>query len=219
MNFIQTWTLPIVFVLSSAHAIAAPEADPTTKLRSQLRSSLQQLRSLQSEHATLQAAHSESETRLKELELKLSQSAKQEAELEARVRSLQQAAKDSSDRHRKEIAERDQAIQKFQHALQQWQAACQQASQTAETKEQERAKLASEAIVLRREIAARETQNVALYRIADEILDRYENHALGRAILAREPFVGTTRVSIENLVQSYKDAILAQRAPSKSSHP
>lgn len=203
--------VPICLWLGAASVGAAPEEDPTAKLRAQLRSSLLQLRSLQNEHATLQAAHSELDARVKELETRLAGSQKSEADLQARVRSLLDSAKETAERQRREIAQRDAAIQQFQQSLQQWQAASQQASQTAQAKEQERARLAGEAILLRREIAARETQNVALYRIGMEILDRYENHALGRAILAREPFVGTTRVRIENLVQSYKDAILKQR--------
>lgn len=219
MTRTRHWIIPIVLGLAVATASAEPEEDPTAKLRTQLRGSLLQLRNLQSEHATLQAAHSESEARVKELETRLASSEKRQSDLQAQVQSLQNSGKETAERHRREIAERDAAIQKFQQAIQQWQAASQQASQTAQAKEQERARLAIEAILLRREIAARETQNIALYRIGLEILERYENHALGKAILAKEPFVGTTRVKIENLVQSYKDAILKQRPQPGSAQP
>ncbi|MEY3896640.1 MAG: hypothetical protein RLZZ214_2160, partial [Verrucomicrobiota bacterium] len=49
------------------------------------------------------------------------------------------------------------------------------------------------------------------FNTSNEILVRYENYALGKALGAREPFIGTTRVKIENLVQGYKDRILDNR--------
>ena len=58
---------------------------------------------------------------------------------------------------------------------------------------------------------------MALFNTAIEILDRFQNYALGKALQAREPFIGTTRVKVENLVQGYKDRILDNRiaAPAK----
>jgi hypothetical protein len=44
-----------------------------------------------------------------------------------------------------------------------------------------------------------------------EILDRYENYALGKALSAREPFIQKTRVTIETQVQDYKDTIIDSR--------
>jgi hypothetical protein len=81
----------------------------------------------------------------------------------------------------------------------------------ARTKEEERAQLASEAIVLKRTVADRETKNIALFNTSTEILERFENYALGKAIGAREPFISTTRVKVENLVQGYKDRIVENR--------
>ena len=81
----------------------------------------------------------------------------------------------------------------------------------ARTKEDERAKLAAEALALKRTITDRETKNIALFNVAIEVLDRFEKYALGKALAAREPFIGTTRVKVENLVQGYKDKILDNR--------
>jgi hypothetical protein len=54
-------------------------------------------------------------------------------------------------------------------------------------------------------------RNIALYELSNEILNRYAKFGLGLAIIAREPFIGTTRVKLENQVQDYGDRIRAMR--------
>ncbi len=49
--------------------------------------------------------------------------------------------------------------------------------------------------------------------------DRYEGYSLGKALAAREPFIGTTRVKVENLVQGYKDKILDNRIAAPADKP
>jgi hypothetical protein len=66
--------------------------------------------------------------------------------------------------------------------------------------------------VLQRRVAYLETKNVQLFTLGNEILSRYENFSLGNAISAKEPFVGVTRVKLENLVQDYSDKLLDERA-------
>ena len=111
---------------------------------------------------------------------------------------------------------RHKRIAEFTEALAKWKTGYQQASEVARAKEDERAKLAAEALVLKRSIADRETKNIALFNISNEILVRFENYALGKALAAREPFIGTTRVKVENLVQGYKDKILDNRISAKN---
>jgi hypothetical protein len=55
------------------------------------------------------------------------------------------------------------------------------------------------------------SRNIALYELSNEILNRYAKFGLGQAIVAREPFIGTTRVKLENQVQDYGDRIRAMR--------
>ena len=79
------------------------------------------------------------------------------------------------------------------------------------TAEKEREKLKIQAATLQRAVSDHETKNVELAKIAYEILDRYEKFGLGDALTAKEPFLGLTRVKIENLVQDFKDKIDDQR--------
>ena len=69
-------------------------------------------------------------------------------------------------------------------------------------------KLNDEAVILRRKVDDREAKNYELFKIANEILTRYEKFGLGEALTAREPFTGLTRVKLENLVQDCQDTSL-----------
>jgi len=90
------------------------------------------------------------------------------------------------------------------------QEALKQAAELARTKEAERTKLAGENILLQRRVSDLETRNMALFKLGNEILERYEKFGLGTALTAREPFTGLTRTKLENLVQDYQDKLSDQ---------
>ncbi len=48
--------------------------------------------------------------------------------------------------------------------------------------------------------------------IGNDLLQRYQNIGLRDAIGAKEPFVGTTRVELQNLAQDYGDKISDNKA-------
>ena len=195
---------------------AAEPADPALKLREQLRGVMLQLRSAQSESANAQAAQAAAELKTKELAAKLAELDKRAAALAKQSNADQAAAATAQAALTTKLAERDARLAQTNEALDKWKAGYQLAAGLARAKEDERAKLAAEAIVLKRTIADREAKNIALFNTANEILDRYQNYALGKALQAREPFIGTTRVKIENLVQGYQDKILANRLGAKT---
>jgi len=76
--------------------------------------------------------------------------------------------------------------------------------------EKDRARLAGEVPVLSELVADREAKNVALYKLGEDILTRYEQFGLGDALGAKEPFIGVSRVKLESLVQDYKDKLRDQ---------
>jgi hypothetical protein len=96
-------------------------------------------------------------------------------------------------------------------SLAKWKAAYEQIQTAAQKSEAERARLASEAIILKRKVEDRERKNLELYKTANEVLTRYEKFSLGQALSAREPFTGITRVKLESQVQDYEDKIADQR--------
>jgi hypothetical protein len=198
-------TVLLCVVASIAPARAQEQAaNPATKLREMLRTTMLQLRAAETEKAVLQAAQTESAAKEKALTEQVEALTKQSA-----------ADKDASDKAisdlKAKVADQDQEIAQLKDALEKWKEGYAKAADIANTKEAERAKLASQVILLDRKVEDRETKNVELFRIGNEILKRYERFGLGDALLSREPFVGITRVKLENQVQDYQDKLLNQR--------
>jgi chromosome segregation ATPase len=211
--------LPLVYLAACGIATAADGPDPTVKLREQLRSTLLQLRTAQTETANLQAAQAAAEAKTKDLETKLAAAEARNAKLAKELNDDKAAAERSIATLNNKLAEREKRIVKYDEALAEWKAGYQKAAEVARTKEDERAALAAEVVVFKRTIADRETKNIALFNTANEILNRFENYALGKALGAREPFISTTRVKVENLVQGYQDKILEQRLNARTPKP
>lgn len=217
--FIKQLLTLLALTVISAHA--APEADPSQKLKESLRSTMLQLRKVQTENANLQASQVAADAKQKELDAKIVALTKNTETLVKKSNADKTAAEESIAKLNNRLAEREQRIVQYNEALEKWKTGYQKAAEVARTKEDERAKLASEVVDLKRTVADRETKNIALFNTSIDILNRFENYALGKAIAAREPFIGTTRVKVENLVQGYKDKIIDNRiaAPATASKP
>ena len=211
LRFILPWLL--ISMLSSGTLRAADQANsPEERLRGLLRSTMLQLRDAQNQVATLQTAQTESEKEKKALSDRVDELTKQAA-----------ADKDSSTKTiadlNTKVADQNTFISQLKDALEKWKATYNQAVTVANTKEAQRARLESQVIVLQRRIDDAETKNLALYKIGKEVLGRYQKFGLGTAITAREPFVGITRVKLENLVQDYSDKLNDQTIKCGDSQP
>ncbi len=196
---------------------AADEPDPSLKLREQLRAVTLQLRSAQTESANAQATAAAADQKSRDLTAKIETLEKQTAKLIKEENVDKMAAARAATELETKLAEREKRLVLTQEALTKWQVGYHKAAAVVTTKEAARAKLAAELSSTKNTLADRERKNIALFNTAKEILDRYQNYSLGKALLAREPYVGTTRVKIENLVQDYQDKILDNRisAPPK----
>lgn len=211
--------LPALVMTFTAVSYAAPEADPSLKLKEALRSTMLQLRKAQTDNANLQAAQFAAEAKQKELEAKIAELTKNCESLIKKSNADKAASEESISKLNNRLADRDQRIVQFNEALEKWKSGYQQAAEVARNKEIERAKLASQVVDLKNTVADREAKNISLFNTSIEILNRFENYALGKAITAREPFIGTTRVKVENLVQGYKDKIIDNRMDAPASKP
>ncbi len=205
--------LPFIVPFSSnGEDAAAPSAE--TRLRQALRDTMVQLRDAQNQAVTLQAAQAQSD--------------KDKVDLLAKVDDLTAQLKSMTD---KSIADRDASdkaiadlkaqvtgltgqVARLTDGLKQYKDAYNQAAQLAAEKEAARSQYAMQAVVLQRTVDDRETKNLALYKLGSDILKRYEQFGLGDAISAKEPFVGVSRVKLENLVQDYKNKLLDQAVTS-----
>jgi len=194
--------LPLTFAVGLK--AAEPGNPAETKLRESLRNTMLQLRAAETERDTLKATQDQTEQEKKALAEKLETVTKQSI-----------ADKDAADKKigglETQVTEKDAQIGQFKEAIEKWKAAYQQLEDLARKKEDERARLAAEKIVLDRKVADREAKNLALYALGNEILSRYEKFGLGTALTAREPFTGITKVKLENLVQDYGDKLTEQK--------
>ncbi len=192
--------------------LAAQDTSPAEiKLREQLRSTALLLRAAETEKAnalaTFAAEQVKSANLQKEVDILnnkvigiIKETDKQKSESEKIISSLNERLKTSEER-----------LKEYVKALEKWKVSQQQAIVTAQQKEAARSELANQVLFLKNTIADRERKNLKLYTTSLEILDRYENYALGKALSAREPFIQKTRVTIETQVQDYKDTIIDNR--------
>ena len=207
----KIYNVLLFFGFLTAVASATETLDPTLKLREQLRSVTLQLRTSQTDAANAQAAQATAEQKNTALTAKVADLEKRSATQIKQSSTDKVTADESIAKLNDKLTEREQRIVQYTEALEKWKLGYQKAAEVARTKEDARVKLAAEIVMNKRIIADRESKNITLFNTANEILNRYENYALGKAIGAREPFVGIARVKIENQVQGYKDQILDSR--------
>jgi chromosome segregation ATPase len=218
----------ILSILVTPSISRADDAPPSaeTRLRQALRDTMLQLRDAQNQAVTLQAAQAQSDKDKADLQAKVDA-------LTVQVKSLtEQSAsdKDTSDKAiadlKAQVLDLTGQLGRLNDSLKEWKDAYAQKDQVAAEKETARAQLALQAALLQRTVDDRETKNLALFKLGNEVLKRYEQFGLGEALEAKEPFVGVTRVKLENLVQDYKNKLLDQAitsgqpiAPSPSALP
>lgn len=197
----------LLLAATSPTHLSAQEEDQAAieaKLRESLRGSMLQLRNTEAERARLdaelQALKVQSERQIKELTAKLGESLKRADEDKAL------AEKTIADQGKKLEAEQARTAA-FATSLEKWKASYYQITDIARAKEAERLRLLDKSLRLEHTVADRERSNLELYKTGQEILDRYENFAFGKALLAREPFTGLAKVRLEEQVQDYKDQL------------
>ncbi len=198
-------TLGVVALCVAFSGIAGAEVSPAeARLRDSVKGLMTQLRTLQTERDGLDAAKAEHEQKAKDLAEKLAALTKASA-----------TERDTAERTIADLRAKVTDLEKENGGLKADLAqAVGVSGQTAEKlkkRESEGAKLNERVIEGERRFADAQRKNAELQRIAREILDRYEKFGLGTALTAREPFVGTTRVRLQNLVQDYSDKVSEQR--------
>ena len=201
-----------IAVFAAGNIFAADPPNPAEqKLRESVRALTLQLRASDNEKAVMQGTLTEAEQKAADLAEQLEKYKKQliadkeaadkaRAEMEARI-----VAKDG------EILTGEKSLAAWKKAHGEVKAAYEKAVGIGNAKETERAKLAARVIVLDRQVADQRTRNAALYKTGTEVLSRYEKFGLGTALTSREPFVGTTRVKFENLMQDFSDGLTDQK--------
>jgi len=220
MNLIRLFALFFLVILNplSIYAQDAPNPQDAAlaKMRQMLRDDASRIQDAENQAVTLQAQVTQDEADKKDLQAKLDA-------LSAQLKTVSdQAAADKADSTKQitdlkaDVDDKTGQIGRLSDGIKQWKTAYDATAQLAAGNEAARKQYAIQAATLQRTADDREAKNLALYKLAGEILTRYEKFGLGEALEAKEPFVGVSRVKLQELVQDYKDKILDQAATSGS---
>jgi len=197
----------VTLLLASGIALHAADGSDAAvaRMRDALKTASTQLASAQSELTTAQTALAESDARAKSAEARVAVLTKQAI-----------ADRVDSDKVLSAINAKTSAalvqIESLNVSLKKLKESYDSKAKAAQLESTENDRLKAEVIVLERRISNVEAKNITLIELSDEILTRYKEFSLGEALKAKEPFVGTTRVKLENLAQDYKYKIRDQRA-------
>ena len=209
MNERKIWIQPwycatLATVMGATSLFGADAGSPEAKLKESLRAALIQARTLQSQKEQAEAAKQDAEQKNEALTAEL------EALKAKAAEEGEKAAREISDL-KKRGEQQATSIQELQGALQEWKDAHRKTSELASKTEAERVKWAGRAADLQKQSEDQRAKNLEMYRIGSEILERYEGFGLGTAIRAREPFIGTMRVKLQNLAQDYAEKLAGQK--------
>lgn len=190
-----------VLSLLFAGALSANEPNAAeARLREGLKNTMLQLRAAETERATLQATQAQAAEEKKALEARLEAMTKQSVADQETITELNGKLADGRTENTR-----------LNESLAKWKKAHGEVTAVAQKKESERAAAASRIIVLERQVADQQRKNAEMFKLGNEILKRYERFGLGDALTAREPFIGTTRVKLQNLVQDYGDKLREEK--------
>jgi chromosome segregation ATPase len=195
----------IAAIVAGPVLLAADPAPADDRLRTELRDTTLQLRSAQSELADAQALQAST---VGDRDAAVAQ----RDALKKQLASAQTAAEKSVGDLQSQLVALKAENARLSDALNKARSTIESATRDNQDESARNAKLKSETIVLSRKVSDLESKNLALFLTGNEILTRYQDFSLGTALSAKEPFVGSTRTRLENLIQDYQDKLSDQRA-------
>lgn len=189
------------FLFITFFVVYSVQAADDAKLRETLRTLTLRLRSAETERNSLLDEKNRVEQEKKALTEKVDAFTKQAASDKETIATLTSKA-----------TEQETTLSQAKDAMDNLKAAHDQAAAVAQKEKALHDQVAGQVVLLQRKVSDREAKNRELFKLANEILTRYEKFSLGEALAAREPFAGVMRVKLENLIQDYQDKLSEQRS-------
>ncbi|MGY2187011.1 hypothetical protein D3C81_246410 [compost metagenome] len=190
----------LLFALGALVAQGASAEGMEERLRTQLRSTTQQLQALQSQQAQASAAQIAAQTEAKAAQAQIKQLTAELAKYKGAAEQLASQQDSLQSQAQAQVAASNEQIGKFKKAYD-------ELLVMARGKEAERARLETQ-------LAERDTQmqqcsvkNQQMYGVAKEILAAYEKIDVAEVMKIRQPFAGTARVKFEELAQGFGDEL------------
>ena len=204
--------VPVILAVEPLRAETSKVDPVQQKMREALRNSMIQLRDSNAKLAIAQAAQADDEEKIKDLQGQLET-------LTKKASSEKKTADETIDDLKTKLATDDLQIAHLSESLGKWKLGYAKLAEYAKQTEGKRAELASKIILIDRRVADQQVKNTEMYRLANEVLDRYAQFGLGTAIAAREPFVGITKVKFQTLVQDYQNKLTDQTIKHNDDQP
>lgn len=170
------------------------------RLRTQLRSTAQQLQALQSQQAQASAAQLAAQNEAKAAQAQIKQLTAELAKAKGLAEQLAGQQQSLHSQAQAQVAASAEQTGKFKKAYD-------ELLVLARAKEAERSKLQAQLAERDTQVQQCSVKNQQMYDIAKQILTAYENIDVAEVMKIRQPFAGSARVKFEELAQGFGDEL------------
>ncbi|KPG94655.1 hypothetical protein [Pseudomonas sp. RIT-PI-r] len=184
-----------LLIATGAHAEGMEE-----RLRTQLRSTTQQLQALQSQQAQASAAQLAAQNEAKAAQAQIKQLTAELAKAKGVAEQLAGQQQSLHSQAQAQVAASAEQTGKFKKAYD-------ELLVMARAKEAERSKLQAQLAERDTQVQQCSVKNQQMYGVAKQILTAYENIDVAEVMKIRQPFAGSARVKFDELAQGFGDEL------------
>jgi chromosome segregation ATPase len=184
-----------LLIATGAHAEGMEE-----RLRTQLRSTTQQLQALQSQQAQASAAQLAAQNEAKAAQAQIKQLSAELAKAKGVAEQLAGQQQSLHSQAQAQVAASAEQTGKFKKAYD-------ELLVMARAKEAERSKLQAQLTERDTQVQQCSVKNQQMYGVAKQILTAYENIDVAEVMKIRQPFAGSARVKFDELAQGLGDEL------------
>ncbi|WP_085683840.1 MULTISPECIES: DNA repair protein [unclassified Pseudomonas] len=170
------------------------------RLRTQLRSTTQQLQTLQSQQAQASAAQLAAQNEAKAAQAQIKQLTAELAKAKGLAEQLAGQQQSLHSQAQAQVAASNEQTGKFKKAYE-------ELLVLARAKEAERSKLQAQLTERDTQVQQCSVKNQQMYGVAKQILTAYENIDVAEVMKIRQPFAGSARVKFDELAQGFGDEL------------
>ncbi|POA33355.1 MULTISPECIES: DNA repair protein [Pseudomonas] len=170
------------------------------RLRTQLRSTTQQLQALQSQQAQASAAQLAAQNEAKAAQAQIKQLTAELAKAKGLAEQLAGQQQALHSQAQAQVAASNEQTGKFKKAYD-------ELLVMARAKEAERSKLQAQLTERDTQVQQCSVKNQQMYGVAKQILTAYENIDVAEVMKIRQPFAGSARVKFDELAQGFGDEL------------
>jgi chromosome segregation ATPase len=213
-SVVSVLSVAVLAVLSVGGAVAQ-EARSGGGANAQL---VQQLQQLGSERTELQAQNTKLQKDLEDMRKERDSLKSAQQGLERRAQTSAAAVLQAQASATDQRAANDKEIAKWKNELEQVVQKFRETTQTLQEVETDRNGLKQQLAVNERKVNACIDNNLALYKINVEVLDRLDHQSVWSSMARAEPFTQIKRTQLDNMVVEYQQRAAAQRIQDKASN-